>query len=161
MAKRRKPSRKHARDVTLQSITAAGKAVRHIAAKVTKSGAAVRDFQKTIPPETLEALAKIGEGIRRDTTVEPVPAAPASPPAAVRPIGRPRDYDHAGIAGLTEKYIQDHGLPRTQALLREKVADVCRGHKPHSIEVPGDTVFKDIVRPIWRRHRLKSRKVAN
>jgi hypothetical protein len=79
-----------------------------------------------------------------------------------RRVGRPRDYEHDAIAGLTADYIHNNGLPRTQALLCEKVADACRDHKPHSIEVPSPTLLKDIVRPVWRAaKRQKSRKVGN
>jgi hypothetical protein len=76
-----------------------------------------------------------------------------------KPLGRPRDYDYQGITKLTEGYIRDHGCPQTAALLREKVEDVCRDHKPRSIVVPPDTTFKKIVNPIWRRHHGKSQKV--
>jgi hypothetical protein len=81
-----------------------------------------------------------------------------------RPIGRPRDYDRDAIAGVTEDYIRDKGLPRTQALLREKVIDACCNHKPRTIEVPGEYLLKEITRPIYKRYKrlsAKGRKVGN
>jgi hypothetical protein len=78
-----------------------------------------------------------------------------------RLVGRPPDYEHDAIAGLAEDYVRNNGLPRTQALLREKVADACRNHKPRTIEVPGETVLKEIVGLVWRRLATKSRKVGN
>lgn len=84
---------------------------------------------------------------------------PSQPQKRKRPKGhgRPREYDHAAIARVTEDYISENGLPKTQALLREKVENGCR---EESISVPGDTLLKKITSPIWRHHR-KSRKVAN
>ena len=76
-------------------------------------------------------------------------------------VGRPRDYEHGAIAGLAEDYIRNNGLPRTQTLLREKVADACRNHKPRTIEVPSETVLKEITRPVWWRFATKRRKVRN
>jgi hypothetical protein len=78
-----------------------------------------------------------------------------------RRVGRPPDYERDAITGLAEDYVRNNGLPRTQVLLREKVTDACRNHKPRTIEVPGETVLKEIVSSVWRRFAAKSRKVGN
>jgi hypothetical protein len=80
---------------------------------------------------------------------------PKLEPEPAKPAGRPPDYDHAAIATAAENYIRDNGCPNTATLLREKVEDIMGSNA-----VPGDTVFKKIVNPIWRRHRVKSRKVG-
>jgi hypothetical protein len=74
-----------------------------------------------------------------------------------RPVGRPRDYEHDKIAGIAESYIATYGLPRTQALLIEKTEDGCKAAR---VQVPGETVLKEIVSGVWRKHK-QSRKVGN
>ena len=73
---------------------------------------------------------------------------------STKPVGRPPDYDRDAIASVAENYIRDNGCPRTQVRLREKVEDACDAARPR-IVVPAPTLFKDIVRPIWHRHRSK------
>jgi hypothetical protein len=62
-------------------------------------------------------------------------------------MGRPPDYQGETIQQIARDYIKNVGLPTTQALLREKVADEC---ERRDITVPENTRFKELISPIYR-----------
>jgi hypothetical protein len=75
------------------------------------------------------------------------------------PLGRPPDYPIAIIRQITRDYIKVYGLPRTQAMLREKVADEC---ERNGFRVPGETRLGQLVNPIHKaQSRAKNHKVTN
>jgi hypothetical protein len=70
------------------------------------------------------------------------------------PVGRPHDYPIDIIRQTARDYIDVYGLPRSQAMLREKVRYEC---ERNGFAVPGETRLKDVLRPIYQaRSRRKS-----
>ena len=69
-------------------------------------------------------------------------------------VGRPPDYQGETIQQIARDYIKNVGLPATQALLREKVADEC---ERRDITVPENTRFKELISPIYRTASRKGR----
>jgi hypothetical protein len=71
-----------------------------------------------------------------------------------RAVGRPADYPVEIIRQVARDYITVYGLPKTQAMLREKVRDEA---ERNGFNVPGETRLKQLVGPIYKaRSRKKS-----
>jgi hypothetical protein len=72
-------------------------------------------------------------------------------------VGRPAEYDIAGIRAAANNYIATYGVPRTLSLLCEKVKDRLT---ELDILIPGDTRLKELLSPIWKRAKRDNTPVA-
>ena len=71
-----------------------------------------------------------------------------------RPIGAPREYKHDEIRAAATEYITRYGCPRSNLLLCEKVADVC---KEKGILVPEMRWLQHLVSPVFKRFNRPTR----
>jgi hypothetical protein len=92
-----------------------------------------------------ESAALTEAKLRELTSRRGLPA--PSPPNKRHAGGRPPDYPIEIIGQIARDYIEVYGKPRTQLMLCEKVRDEC---ERNGFKVPGETRFKQMMRPIYR-----------